>query len=214
MCVQQFFREKCCSPYRDSRSLSFSDHIVKKEVHLFFSEEGQIVYDSLIAEEDKGAACSFSDDEAMFKKSYHPPRRWCYKEGMLLLVYDYMPNGSLNNYLFGGHDKRLSWNERYKILEGVSSALQYLHSENRQKEYLATSATLHQSALPVVRLHKTDIYGFGAVLLAVTCGRRPQTTIVGSRLLVDWVWSVYREGTEATGGIPTEEGAATEEISG
>ncbi|OVA01052.1 Protein kinase domain [Macleaya cordata] len=58
---------------------------------------------------------------------------WCHKNGMLLLVYDYMPNGSLDNHLFGGPENILSWDHRYKIIYGVASALHYLHNEYDQK---------------------------------------------------------------------------------
>ncbi|XP_052195462.1 probable L-type lectin-domain containing receptor kinase S.5 isoform X2 [Diospyros lotus] len=59
---------------------------------------------------------------------------WCHKNGKLLLVYEYMPNGSLDKHLFGdADDKPLSWNLRYKIISGVASALHYLHNEYDQK---------------------------------------------------------------------------------
>ncbi|XP_062201681.1 L-type lectin-domain containing receptor kinase S.4-like [Phragmites australis] len=55
---------------------------------------------------------------------------WCRRRGDLLLVYDYMPNGSLDRHLFGGdHLKasRLTWAVRHRILRDVASALLYLH---------------------------------------------------------------------------------------
>ncbi|RVW78904.1 putative L-type lectin-domain containing receptor kinase S.5 [Vitis vinifera] len=59
---------------------------------------------------------------------------WCHKNGMLLLVYDYMPNGSLDKQLFCGREMRtLEWSVRYKIIAGVASALHYLHNEYDQR---------------------------------------------------------------------------------
>ncbi|KAJ9704696.1 hypothetical protein PVL29_002980 [Vitis rotundifolia] len=59
---------------------------------------------------------------------------WCYEKGKLLLVYDFMPNGSLDKHLFGDHyDNTLNWERRYNILTGVGSALLYLHNEFDQK---------------------------------------------------------------------------------
>ncbi|KAG2621630.1 L-type lectin-domain containing receptor kinase S.4-like [Panicum virgatum] len=55
---------------------------------------------------------------------------WCRRRGDLLLVYDYMPNGSLDRHLFGGdHLKgsRLAWPVRRRILRDVAAALLYLH---------------------------------------------------------------------------------------
>lgn len=54
---------------------------------------------------------------------------WCRCSGDLLLVYDYMPNGSLDKYLFDEPKRVLSWEERFKIIKGVASGLLYLHEE-------------------------------------------------------------------------------------
>ncbi|KAL8133804.1 putative L-type lectin-domain containing receptor kinase S.5 [Apium graveolens] len=55
---------------------------------------------------------------------------WCYKNEKLLLLYEYMPNGSLDMHLFAEPGKQpLSWALRYKIVTGVASALHYLHNE-------------------------------------------------------------------------------------
>ncbi|KAL7247405.1 hypothetical protein ACSBR2_002341 [Camellia fascicularis] len=56
---------------------------------------------------------------------------YCRRKGELLLVYDYMPNGSLDKFLFGS-EQALNWVQRYQILRGVASALQYLHEEWEQ----------------------------------------------------------------------------------
>ncbi|KAI8536684.1 hypothetical protein RHMOL_Rhmol10G0275700 [Rhododendron molle] len=59
---------------------------------------------------------------------------WCHKHGKLLLVYEYMPNGSLDKHLFSDADsKPLSWTLRLKIISGVAAALNYLHNEYDQK---------------------------------------------------------------------------------
>lgn len=42
---------------------------------------------------------------------------------------------------------------------------------------------------------ESDIYGLGAVLLEVACGLRPWTKKGGYQCLVDWVWSMHREGS-------------------
>ncbi|KAL3732250.1 hypothetical protein ACJRO7_028995 [Eucalyptus globulus] len=56
---------------------------------------------------------------------------WCREEGEFLLVYEYMPNGSLDNHLFGTR-KSLPWDVRYKIALGLASALNYLHEDLEQ----------------------------------------------------------------------------------
>ncbi|MCO5574235.1 hypothetical protein L7F22_028017 [Adiantum nelumboides] len=56
---------------------------------------------------------------------------WCYEKGEALLVYKYMENGSLAGFLFGkkngGSDAGLGREARFRILEGVAAALEYLH---------------------------------------------------------------------------------------
>ncbi|MED6142828.1 hypothetical protein PIB30_001027 [Stylosanthes scabra] len=56
---------------------------------------------------------------------------WCHEEGELLLVFEYMPNGSLDSHLFG-NKKSLPWNLRYKAAIGVARALHYLHEDAEQ----------------------------------------------------------------------------------
>ncbi|PSR92858.1 Legume lectin domain protein [Actinidia chinensis var. chinensis] len=53
---------------------------------------------------------------------------WCHEKGEILLVYDLMPNGSLDKALFESR-LVLPWPHRRKILLGVASALAYLHQE-------------------------------------------------------------------------------------
>ena len=48
------------------------------------------------------------------------------RRGQLLLVYDFMPNGSLHSHLFK-EDTLLVWEVRYKIVQQLASALLYLH---------------------------------------------------------------------------------------
>ncbi|XP_071737390.1 L-type lectin-domain containing receptor kinase IX.1-like [Rutidosis leptorrhynchoides] len=56
---------------------------------------------------------------------------WCHDETQFLLVYEYMPNGSLDSHLFG-QKNGLKWDVRYKIAMGLASALLYLHEEWKQ----------------------------------------------------------------------------------
>ncbi|KZV41740.1 putative L-type lectin-domain containing receptor kinase S.5 [Dorcoceras hygrometricum] len=162
---------------------------------------------------------------------------WCHKNGKLLLVYEYMPNGSLDMHLFAGPDVGpLEWSVRYKVISGVASALHYLHNEYEQRvvhrdlkasnimldskfdarlgdfglaralENEKTSYAEAQGVLGTMgyiapecfhtgkATQQSDVYAFGAVVLEVVCGRRPGTKIGGYQSLVDWVWSLHREG--------------------
>ncbi|KAH9564828.1 hypothetical protein CY35_04G045700 [Sphagnum magellanicum] len=67
---------------------------------------------------------------------------WCSERGELMLVYDYMPNTSLDKLLFqncselevADHHQnstamKLDWGMRHNILLGIASALAYLHED-------------------------------------------------------------------------------------
>jgi serine/threonine protein kinase len=55
---------------------------------------------------------------------------YCRRKGELLLVYEYMSNGSLDKHLYGGSDKpNLGWDQRFRIIKGIAAGLLYLHEE-------------------------------------------------------------------------------------
>ncbi|KAF6134663.1 hypothetical protein GIB67_002064 [Kingdonia uniflora] len=163
---------------------------------------------------------------------------WCQEKGEILLVYDYMPNGSLDKALFESRFL-LPWQHRRKILMGVASALAYLHQEcenqvihrdvktsnimldenfnsklgdfglARQIEHdKSPDATVAAGTMGYLApeylltgkaTEKTDVFSFGAVVLEVASGRRPiERDGVGrggvNSNLVEWVWSLHREG--------------------
>ncbi|KAF2303194.1 hypothetical protein GH714_014478 [Hevea brasiliensis] len=57
---------------------------------------------------------------------------YCRRKGELLLVYDYMPNGSLDKYLYDQPRVTLNWSQRFRVIKGVASGLFYLHEEWEQ----------------------------------------------------------------------------------
>nr|GMD08795.1 L-type lectin-domain containing receptor kinase IX.1-like [Ipomoea batatas] len=53
---------------------------------------------------------------------------WCHENKDLLLVYEFLSNGSLDSHLYKGKSL-LTWPLRYKIVQDLASALLYLHEE-------------------------------------------------------------------------------------
>ncbi|CAA6655022.1 unnamed protein product [Spirodela intermedia] len=147
---------------------------------------------------------------------------WCRRRGDLLLVYDYMPNGSLDKYLFDNPPKVvLSWNQRLRIIRGVAAALVYLHEEwesvvihrdvkasnvlldadmNGRLGTSAWQSSTSTGATPLTRTGKAttsaDVFAFGAMMLEVVCGRRPiePKALPEELILVDWVWELWLAG--------------------
>ncbi|XP_010262895.1 PREDICTED: L-type lectin-domain containing receptor kinase IV.1-like [Nelumbo nucifera] len=54
---------------------------------------------------------------------------YCRRKGELFLVYDYMPNGSLDKFILEQPKSTLNWGQRFGIIKGVASGLFYLHEE-------------------------------------------------------------------------------------
>ncbi|KAG6762191.1 hypothetical protein POTOM_032682 [Populus tomentosa] len=102
---------------------------------------------------------------------------YCRRKGELLLVYDYMPNGSLDKLLFRNDTPSLNWARRYQIIRGVASALLYLHEEWEQ-------VVLHRDVKASNVLLDADLNGrlgdFGLAKFH-DHGSTPQTTkVVGT----------------------------------
>ncbi|CAH2069351.1 unnamed protein product [Thlaspi arvense] len=65
-------------------------------------------------------------------RSLVPLLGYCRRKHELLLVSEYMPNGSLDHYLFKPDGSSLPWWRRFAILKDIASALSYLHTEADQ----------------------------------------------------------------------------------
>ncbi|VAI93963.1 unnamed protein product [Triticum turgidum subsp. durum] len=139
---------------------------------------------------------------------------YCMEDNELLLVYEFMAKGSLENHLFrrGAIYEPLPWSLRLKILIGAARGLAFLHSSERQiiyRDFKASNILLdsHFNAklsdfglakhgpddgeshvttrvmgtygyaapeyVSTGHLYvKSDVYGFGVVLLEMLCGLR------------------------------------------
>ncbi|KAJ0774951.1 putative protein kinase RLK-Pelle-L-LEC family [Helianthus annuus] len=143
---------------------------------------------------------------------------WRHDETQFLLVYEYMPNGSLDSHLFGKKSP-LKWSLRYKIAMGLATALLYLHEEVERcvvHRDIETSNVMLDSGfnvkLGVFRLARlmehelgpqttalaskgSDVYNFGVVALEIACGRRVRDGHWNSDVsLVQWVWYLHGKG--------------------
>ncbi|WVZ23629.1 hypothetical protein V8G54_002173 [Vigna mungo] len=154
---------------------------------------------------------------------------YCWDEDKFLLVYEFMPNGSLECHLFKtGNMEPLSWNTRLKIAKGAARGLAFLHATENKiifRDFKTSNILLDEnydakiSDFCIAKLGpsegqshvttsimgtydyaapehiatgdlyvKSDVYGFGVVLLEILTGmrafdpRRP----TGQQNLVEW----------------------------
>ncbi|KAH7284546.1 hypothetical protein KP509_34G059000 [Ceratopteris richardii] len=92
----------------------------------------------------------------------------CVEDSQRILVYEYLPNQSLDGFLFGGTQKKnvLDWRIRYEIILGMAKGLAYLHEESHcqiiHRDIKASNILLDGQLRPVIadfglaRLVKTD----------------------------------------------------------
>ncbi|XP_057953891.1 G-type lectin S-receptor-like serine/threonine-protein kinase At2g19130 [Malania oleifera] len=114
-------------------------------------------------------------------------RGFCSEGTKKLLVYDYMPNGSLDSHLFHKKDssKALGWNIRFQIAVGTARGLLYLHEKCR-------NCILHCDIKPENILLDAGFYpkvaDFGLAKLVGREFSRVLTTIRGTRgyLAPEW----------------------------
>ncbi|XP_031249473.1 L-type lectin-domain containing receptor kinase I.8-like isoform X2 [Pistacia vera] len=104
-------------------------------------------------------------------------RGYCRRKGEFILVYDYMPNGSLDKLLYSNTEPNLNWFQRFRIIRGIASGLLYLHEEWEQ-------VVLHRDIKPGNVLLDAELNGrlgdFGLAKL-YDHDSNPQTTnLVGT----------------------------------
>jgi serine/threonine protein kinase len=103
---------------------------------------------------------------------------YCRRKGEFLLAYDYMVNGSLDKYLYGGEGTTtLGWGQRFQIIKDIASGLLYLHEEWDR-------VVVHRDVKPSNVLLDKEMNGrlgdFGLARL-YDHGTNPQTThVVGT----------------------------------
>ncbi|KAL1541991.1 non-specific serine/threonine protein kinase [Salvia divinorum] len=110
---------------------------------------------------------------------------YCDEQGEMILVYDYMWNGTLADHLhkLSSDDRNggstLPWNERLKICIGAGRGLDYLHSghdilqSHVFTKVKGTFGYFDPSYFTTGVLTKgSDTYAFGIILLEVLSGRR------------------------------------------
>jgi hypothetical protein len=145
-----------------------------------------------------------------------PIRGWCQDNNEIIAVYDFVPNGSLDKWLFGAGV--LPWTRRFKVIKDVADGLSFLHSKQlAHKNMKCSSVFLDVSFRAVlgdfgfvllgaeskqfesVVCNGADVFEFGVIVLEVI-GGRPRVEAETDeekqeeRNLLDYAWNLHETG--------------------
>lgn len=140
---------------------------------------------------------------------------YCSEMGERLLVYEYMPHGTLYDHLHGGLSP-LNWSVRLKISMQAAKGLEYLHKEIvppivhrdvKSSNILLDSewgARITDFGLLTSSNDKdlsgdlkTDVYNYGIVLLEILSGRKAYDRDYTPPSVVEWAVPLIRKGKGA-----------------
>lgn len=109
---------------------------------------------------------------------------YCHEGSNRLLVYDYMSNGSLNNFLFKS-EKQPNWDERVEIALGIARGILYLHEEC---EHQIIHCDINPNNILIDESHSPKIADFGLAKLMMADQTRTVTGIKGTRGFIAPEW--------------------------
>ncbi|KAK1375152.1 putative serine/threonine-protein kinase PBL23 [Heracleum sosnowskyi] len=137
---------------------------------------------------------------------------YCADGQQRILVYEYMPNGSLENHLLEISTERpppLDWYTRMKIAKGAAQGLEYLHDTASPsiiyRDFKAANILLDNNFNPKLSdfglaklgqlTPKSDVYSFGVVFLEIISGKRAidPTKPTEQQSLVTWATPLFKD---------------------
>ncbi|KAH6805968.1 CRINKLY4 related 1 [Perilla frutescens var. frutescens] len=139
---------------------------------------------------------------------------YCAEMGERILVYEFMPHGTLHDHLHGGLST-LNWILRLKIAMQAAKGLEYLHKEvvppivhrdvKSSKILLDADWGARISDFGLLTPKegdstsdmRMDVYGFGVVLLEILSGRKAYDEECTPPNIVDWALPQIKQGRAA-----------------
>ncbi|KAB1202814.1 Cysteine-rich receptor-like protein kinase 29 [Morella rubra] len=130
---------------------------------------------------------------------------FCLERTERLLIYEYVPNTSLDHFLFDPIKRaQLDWERRYKIIGGIARGMLYLHEDSRLRIIHNTSRIVgtYGYMAPEYAMHgqfsvKSDVFSFGVLVLEIVSGQKNNCFRNGENVedLLSYAWRNWSERT-------------------
>ncbi|KAJ4713427.1 Receptor-like kinase [Melia azedarach] len=142
----------------------------------------------------KGNGQEFINEVASISKTSHVNvislLGYCLEVDRRVLIYEFMPNGSLEIFIYKGDTlksgQQLGWEKLYQIAIGIGRGLEYLRREVFNRNFGNVS-------------HKSDVYSYGMMVLEmVGCRENPNAGVcnTGDLYFPHWIYKHFEEGKE------------------
>ncbi|XP_059454438.1 leucine-rich repeat receptor protein kinase HPCA1-like [Corylus avellana] len=130
--------KKCSNNFSDSNEIGHGGY---GKVYRGILSDGQVLAIKRAQQGSMQGGLEFKTEIELLSRVHHKNLvalvGFCFEQGEQMLVYEYMPNGTLRNSLAGRSNIHLDWKRRLRVALGSARGLAYLHE-------LANPPTIHR----------------------------------------------------------------------
>ncbi|XP_059453327.1 leucine-rich repeat receptor protein kinase HPCA1-like [Corylus avellana] len=120
--------KKCTNNFSDSNEIGYGGY---GQVYRGILSDGQVLAIKRAQQGSMQGGLEFKTEIELLSRVHHKNLvalvGFCFEQGEQMLVYEYMPNGTLRNSLAGRSNIHLDWKRRLRVALGSARGLAYLH---------------------------------------------------------------------------------------